>query len=107
MAKRSWGGSSQVINWAITNYFIHQVIPEIIGSEYIYRGLNYIFGCHPYSNLSFVNDVGARSKIVAYGNNRADFTTIAGVVVPVVIFLKPVFLENKDDWPFYGEKTNA
>ena len=104
LAKRSWGGSNQVINWAITNYYIHEAFPEILGIDYVYRGLNYIFGCHPYSNLSFVNAVGTRSKKVAYGNNRADFTTIAGAVVPGLIFLKPDYLENKDDWPFlWGE----
>lgn len=104
LVKSSWGGTSQVINWAITNYYIHKVFPEIIGTEYIYRGLNYIFGCHPYSNLSFVNAVGTKSKKVAYGNNRADFTTIAGGIVPGLILLKPDYLENKDDWPFlWGE----
>jgi hypothetical protein len=99
-----WGGSSNVINWAITNYYIHKAYPDIIGKEYIYQGLNYIFGCHPYSNISFVNAVGTRSKKIAYGNNRADFTTIAGGVVPGLILLKPDYLENKDDWPFlWGE----
>lgn len=101
VVKRGWGGSSQVINWAITNYYIHKIYPDSIDKEYVYRGLNYIFGCHPYSNLSFVNAVGNRSKKVAYGGNRADFTTIAGGVVPGLIFLKPDYLENKDDWPFF------
>ncbi|MTH17673.1 glycoside hydrolase family 9 protein [Flavobacterium sp. LC2016-01] len=101
IALRGWGGSSQVINWASTNYYIHKIYPDIMDKEYVYQGLNYIFGCHPYSNLSFVNAVGNRSKKVAYGNNRADFTTIAGGVVPGLIFLKPDYLENKDDWPFF------
>ncbi len=104
MSVRGWGGTSNVINWAITNYYAHKAFPEIIGKEYVYQGLNYIFGCHPYSNLSFVNAVGAHSKKVAYGNNRADFTTIAGGVVPGLILLNPDYLENKDDWPFlWGE----
>lgn len=96
-----WGGSSQAINWSITNYFVHKVYPEIIGKEYVYKGLNYIFGCHPYSNLSFVNSIGVRSKKTAYGNNRADFSVIAGGVVPGLILIKPDYLENKDDWPFF------
>jgi len=104
MSVRGWGGTSNVINWAITNYYIYKAYPDIIGKEYIYKGLNYIFGCHPYSNLSFVNAVGAHSKKVAYGNNRADFTTIASGVVPGLILLSPDYLENKDDWPFlWGE----
>ncbi|PXY46257.1 glycoside hydrolase family 9 protein [Flavobacterium hydrophilum] len=101
LVKRGWGGTSQVINWASTNYYIHKSYPDILDKEYVYQGLNYIFGCHPYSNLSFVNAVGNRSKKVAYGGNRADFTTIAGGVVPGLIFLKPDYLENKDDWPFF------
>ena len=41
---------------------------------------------------------------MAYGNNRADFTFIAGGVVPGVLVLKPDFPENKNDWPFlWGE----
>jgi endoglucanase len=104
LATRGWGGSSIAINWAITNYYAHKAYPDIIGKEDVYKGLNYIFGCHPFSNLSFVNAVGTRSKKVAYGTNRADFTTIAGGVVPGVILLKPDYLENKDDWPFlWGE----
>ena len=100
----TWGGSGTVVSWAITNYFAYKAFPDIMNQEYVFKGLNYIFGCHPYSNTSFVNAVGTRSKKVAYGTNRADFTTIAGGIVPGLILLKPDFLENKDDWPFlWGE----
>jgi endoglucanase len=100
----TWGGSGTVVSWAITNYFAYKAFPEIMSKEYVLRGLNYIFGCHPYSNISFVNAVGTSSKKVAYGTNRADFTTIAGGIVPGLILLKPDLLENKDDWPFlWGE----
>jgi endoglucanase len=41
---------------------------------------------------------------VAYGNNRADYSFIAGGVVPGILVLKPDFPENKNDWPFlWGE----
>ena len=101
---RGWAGNSELINWSITNYYLHRGYPAIIGRELVYKALDYIFGCHPYSNISFVEAVGTRSKKVAYGNNRADFSTIAGGVVPGVLLLKPDFLENKDDWPFlWGE----
>jgi endoglucanase len=100
----TWGGSGTVVSWAITNYYAYKAFPEIMDKEYVLRGLNFIFGCHPYSNVSFVEAVGTRSKKVAYGNNRADFTIIAGGIVPGLILLKPDFLENKDDWPFlWGE----
>ena len=68
------------------------------------RGINYLFGCHPYSNLSFVASVGTRSKEVVYGRTRADFSFVAGGVVPGLLMLEPDFLENQDDWPFlWGE----
>ena len=104
VSRSGWGGSGMVVNAAITNFYAHEVFPEIIEKEHVFRGLNFIFGCHPYSNLSFVNAVGTKSKKVAYGTNRADFTTIAGGIVPGLLLLKPDFLENKDDWPFlWGE----
>jgi endoglucanase len=102
-----WGGTGTVTNWAKTNFFANQAFPEIIGEEYVLKGMNYIFGCHPYSNLSFVNAIGTKSKNIAYGINRADFTTIAGGIVPGLILLKPDFLENKDDWPFLWGENEA
>ncbi len=96
-----WGGTGGVVNWAIINYYAYKAFPDIMNKEYVLRGMDFIFGCHPYSNVSFVNAVGTRSKKVSYGNNRADFTTIAGGIVPGLILLKPNFLENKDDWPFF------
>jgi hypothetical protein len=48
--------------------------------------------------------VGTISKKITYGNNRADFSFIAGGVVPGLLILKPDFPENKEDWPFlWGE----
>jgi endoglucanase len=101
---RGWAGDYELINWSIANYYLHKAFPNIIGREHVYKGLNYLFGCHPYSNISFVAGVGTRSKKRTYGSNRADFSFIAGGVVPGVLLLKPDFLENKDDWPFlWGE----
>ncbi len=99
-----WAGNGYVIAFADNNYMLHKAFPKIIGPEYVFRGLNYIYGCHPGSDISFVSGVGTVSKKVAYGNNRADFTFIAGGIVPGVLILKPDFPENKEDWPFlWGE----
>ena len=99
-----WAGNGGIISWAVTNYLLHKSYPDIIGPEYTYRGLEYILGCHPGSNVSFVSGAGVSSKKVAYGGNRADFSFIAGGVVPGVLVLKPDFPENKEDWPFlWGE----
>ena len=73
-----WGGDEGVISWAITNYLLYKSFPEIIGLEYTERGMAFIYGCHPGSDVSFVSGVGTHSAEVAYGNNRADFTFIAG-----------------------------
>jgi endoglucanase len=101
---RGWGGNTTVVNWAITNYFAHKAFPDVMDAESVYKGLHFIFGRHPYSNLSFVSAVGMKSKRVTYGNNRADFTFIAGGVVPGLLILNPDFPENKEDWPFlWGE----
>jgi hypothetical protein len=101
---RGWAGNSQVIAWATTNYYLHKAYPDLVGKDLVTRGLDYIFGAHPAHNYSFVSAVGNRSKHLAYGNNRADFTFIAGGVVPGVLVLKPDYPENMDDWPFlWGE----
>lgn len=98
---RGWGANHIIINWATTNYFLYKSYPELIDREYVLKGLNYIFGCHPYSNISFVSGVGVHSKKIAYGSNRADFSFIAGGVVPGLLIFKPDFPENKEDWPFF------
>jgi endoglucanase len=99
-----WAGSGQVVAFATRNYLLHKAYPRLIDAETVYRGLHYILGRHPGSDLSFVSGVGTVSKEVAYGNNRADFSFIAGGIVPGVLILKPDFPENKEDWPFlWGE----
>ncbi|MCU4174312.1 glycoside hydrolase family 9 protein [Carboxylicivirga sp. N1Y90] len=101
ISTRGWAGNAGVIEWASTNYMAYKAYPEIIDKEDVYKGLNYLFGCHPDSNISFVSAVGTRSKKVAYGSNRADFSFIAGGIVPGVLILNPDFPENKEDWPFF------
>jgi len=99
-----WAGNSQIIAWAHTNALLHAAYPDLVSADKVLRGLHYVLGRHPASNVSFVSAVGTRSKRVAYGNNRADYTFIAGGVVPGVLVLKPDFPENKEDWPFlWGE----
>ncbi len=101
VATGGWGGSGEVVNFAVTNYYANKYFPDIIAAEYVYKGLDYIFGCHPYSNLSFVSAVGTKSKKVTYGNNRANFSFIAGGIVPGILVVKPDFPENMEDWPFF------
>jgi hypothetical protein len=95
-----WAGNGTIIGMAIGNWYLHRAFPDIIGKEDVLRAVNYLFGTHPGSNISFVSAVGARSKKVAYGMNRADYSFIAGGIVPGVLVIKPDFPENKEDWPF-------
>jgi len=104
ITRGGWAGNGAVIGFATTNYYLHKAFPDLFTKDLTLRGLDYLFGTHPDSNISFVSGVGARSKTVAYGNNRADFSFIAGGIVPGVLILKPDFPENKEDWPFlWGE----
>lgn len=99
-----WGGNTIVMSNSFNAYLIWKKFPEMIDPELVLKGLNYLYGCHPYSNVSFVNDVGVNTKKVAYGNNRADYTTIPGGIVPGLLVRNPDFMENKDDYPFlWGE----
>jgi hypothetical protein len=96
-----WAGNGAIVRLAITDYALHKAFPHIVDGKGVFRGLDYLYGTHPGSNLSFVSAVGARSKEVAYGHNRADFSFIAGGVVPGVLIVKPDFPENKENWPFF------
>jgi len=104
VAGGTWGGSERVISWAQNNYMVWRYFPDLIDPELVLSGLNFIYGNHPYSNVSFVTAVGVNTKKVAYGNNRADYTFIPGGIAPGLVLLQPDLLEHKDDYPFlWGE----
>jgi len=96
----TWGGSGTVATFAVHNFFLHQAFPNIVGIDATLRGFDYLLGRHPVSNVSYVSTVGTISKLVAYGNNRADYTFIPGGMVPGVVIIQPDFPELKDNWPF-------
>ncbi len=95
-----WAGNASIINGAYNCYRVWKYFPDLIDPEYVLAGLNFIFGCHPYSNVSFVTSVGVNTKKVAYSNNRADYSVIPGGIVPGLL-VKDDFFENKDDYPFH------
>ncbi len=104
VTRGGWAGSGTVTGFGLTAYQLHKAFPDLIGKEYTLRALEYLYGNHPGSDISLVSGVGTKSKKVAYGNNRADFSFIAGGVVPGVLIVAPDFPENKEDWPFlWGE----
>jgi len=101
ITRGGWAGSGTVVNDALAQYALHHIFPDLVDLEDIYAGLDFVLGRHPGHNLSLVSAIGARSKEVAYGNNRADFSFIAGGVVPGILIVKPDLPENKEDWPFF------
>ncbi|HAU91471.1 MAG TPA: glycoside hydrolase, partial [Alteromonas sp.] len=99
-----WAGNGTILQMAITQYYLHTAFPDLFDAELIYRSLDYLYGTHPDSDISFVSNVGTVSKKVAYGMNRADYSFISGAIVPGVLILKPDLPENKENWPFlWGE----
>ena len=97
----NWAGVNMVLSFGIAINYAHLYYPDIVCKDEIYRVSNWLYGCHPYHNYSFVAVVGAaRPKQVFYGNNRADFSFIPGNVAPGLLFRQPDHFENFDDWPF-------
>ena len=71
------------MSFGTTVCFANKYFPDVVNASNAYKVTNWLFGCHPYHNYSFVATVGAtRPKAVFYGNNRADFSFIPGNVAP-------------------------
>jgi endoglucanase len=96
----TWGGSSTAAAFGVKMYFLHRAFPAIVGAEETLRSFDYVLGRHPVNSVSYVSTVGTVSKLVAYGNNRADYTFIPGGMIPGVVIIEPDFPELKDTWPF-------
>jgi hypothetical protein len=96
----TWGGSSTAAAFAVHMYYLHCAFPDIIGTDETLRGFDYVLGTHPVNAVSYVSTVGTASKLVAYGNNRADYAFIPGGMIPGVVIIEPDYPELKDQWPF-------
>jgi hypothetical protein len=103
----TWAGSGVVAQFGMTAYLLHQAFPEIFGKQYTLAALDFLMGRHPVNNLSLVAGVGADSKLMMYGHNRADYSFVPGALVPGVIVLKPDFPEQQVDWPFTWFENEA
>lgn len=100
ISQGGWAGSNEVATFGSTMYLLHKAFPETVGPEYTLDALDYMLGRHPANNLSLVSTIGASSKLIAYGHNRADYSFVPGGMVPGVLIEKPDFPELKTDWPF-------
>jgi endoglucanase len=96
-----WAGNGAIMGAGLTDWYVHKAFPDVSDGSMVFKALDYIHGTHPGSDVSFVSGVGTVSKEVAYGSNRADFSYIAGGVVPGVLIIKPDLPENNEQWPFF------
>jgi hypothetical protein len=96
----TWGAAPSVADMGTRMYFLHKAFPELVGTEYTLRAVNYLLGTHPVSSTSYISSIGTVSKLKAYGNNRADNTFIPGGLIPGYIIIKPDFPEAIDDFGF-------
>jgi hypothetical protein len=96
----TWGGAVAVTQFASEMYFLQRAFPELVGPEHTLHAIDHVLGRHPVSNVSYVSGVGAQSKLIAYGNNRADYAFIPGGIIPGVVIIQPDFPELKEAWPF-------
>lgn len=103
----TWAGAAQVAMFGSTMYLVHKTFPELVGTEYTLAALDYLLGRHPVHNLSLVTGVGAASKLIMYGHNRADYSFVPGALTPGVIIIKPDFPEQKTQWPFLWFENEA
>lgn len=103
------GGAVMGFSWnlqsdAMRDYFYHKHLPETFSANTLLNVVNFVLGCHPASNASYVSGVGAKSPLMAYGSNRDDYTYIPGGVIPGASFVKPEFMELKD-FPYHFNQT--
>ena len=103
----TWAGSGVVAQFGLTAYMLHHALPDIFGKQYTLAAIDFLMGRHPVTNQSLVAGVGAYSKQLMYGHNRADYSFVPGALVPGVIVLKPDFPEQQVDWPFTWFENEA
>jgi hypothetical protein len=100
-----WGHGWRFQKSAMDHYFLHKHLPELFGPEVVLDTVNYVLGCHPATNESFVSSVGAHSTLAAYGFNRADWSHQPGGVISGTSLIKPDLLELKGPFPFLWYQT--
>ncbi len=103
------GGSIMGFGWdlqsdAMRDYFYHKHLPDVFGPDTLLNVVNFVLGCHPATNTSYVSGVGTNSPLIAYGFNRDDYSYIPGGVISGASFMKPEFMDLKN-FPYYFNQT--
>ena len=100
-----WGAGWGIQRFGMEQYFLHASFPAIFPRESMLHALDFVLGFHPGpNNASFVSGVGARSVIVGYGFNRADWSYIPGGSVSGTALIRPDFPELLE-WPYLWQQT--
>jgi hypothetical protein len=100
-----WGAGWGIQRFGFRHYFLYTGWPDIFSIDPMLSALNFILGCHPGENTSsFVSTVGARSQIIAYGANRAEWSFIPGGVCSGTNLVRPNLPELKE-WPYLWQQA--
>jgi hypothetical protein len=91
-------------SYAMRDYFYHKHLPEIFDANSLLNVVNFVLGCHPATNTSYVSGVGTNSPLMAYGFNRDDYSYIPGGVISGASFVRPEFMELKN-FPYHFNQT--
>jgi hypothetical protein len=102
---RVWGIGWDIQEYAVAQYYLSKAFPQLFDRENVCRVVNYVLGCHPGSNTSFVSAVGARSIIPAYGFNMHWWSYIPGGMVSGTALIQPDFPEMKEPFPYLWQQT--
>jgi len=102
---RIWGIGWDIQEYAIAQYYLSKAFPQMFDRENVCRVVNYVLGCHPGSNTSFVSAVGAHSIIPAYGFNMHWWSYIPGGMVSGTALIQPDFPEMKEPFPYLWQQT--
>jgi hypothetical protein len=100
-----WGIGWDIQQFAVRQYYLWRAFPDMFDGEAVVSVVNYVLGCHPGSNTSFVSGVGSRSLTVAFGINRADWSYIAGGVASGTALIRPDFPELKEGYPYFWQQS--
>lgn len=99
-----WGAGWDIQSFGVRQYYLHKAFPDVFPAAPVFDALNFILGVHPGTNTaSFASGVGAKSTIVAYGVNRADWSYIPGGVSSGTALIRPDFPELLD-WPYLWQQ---
>jgi hypothetical protein len=99
-----WGEGWNFQNAGVRNWYYRKHMPELFSPALTLSVVDYILGVHPASNESYISGVGAKSPLIAYGINRADWSHIPGGSMGGASLIRPDFFEMKK-FPFLWYQT--